>query len=106
MEDGELKVFTHENLPKLTEYLNQDETYLIGFNNFEYDDVILKAICCGLATDAESIKKVSNRLIKGSEGQLFDSELGKLKYASRQGKTKFQWLSSPMVVPKRGLPSA
>jgi len=92
MEDGELKVFTHHNLTELSLYLNQDETYLIGFNNFEYDDVILKAICCGLATDAESINRISIRIVKNSEGQTFGTPLGKLKYSSREGKTQFRWI--------------
>jgi len=93
MEDGDLRVFTHENLEELSSYLNQEETYLIGFNNFEYDDVILKAICCGLATDAESINKISNRIVKNSEGQIFGSELWKLKYSSNEGQAKFLWIA-------------
>lgn len=92
MKDGELRVFTHENLPELIDYINQDETYLIGFNNFEYDDVILKAICLGLASDAESINKVSRRIVKNSEGQIFRSELGKLKYSSSEGNVTFYWI--------------
>ena len=91
MDDGELKVFTHENLTELTFYLNQDETCLIGFNNFEYDDVILKAICCGMATDAKSINEISTRIVKNSEGQIFGTTLGKLKYSHSEGKTQFQW---------------
>jgi hypothetical protein len=105
MEDGELKVFTHDNLTELSLYLNQDETYLIGFNNFEYDDVILKAICCGLATDAESINRISIRIVKNNEGQTFGTQLGKLKYSSREGNIQFRWGCVDLlgVVPMLGI---
>lgn len=76
------RVFTGEELDKLRHFLKEAHRVLVGYNNFAFDDVILKAVLAGLVHTPEEIHTLAQRLINGETKD--DKKLRDLTYKSRK----------------------
>ena len=66
--DGEFKIFTLENIPELKTFLNQEQLTLIGYNNFKFDDPIIRKITQGKLKTTEEINEDVNHHINLKKG--------------------------------------
>ncbi len=77
--DGKKVVhFEHTSLASIKSFVQKTDV-LIGYNNFGYDDVMLKLILSGLATSVDALKKINDRII-GSKGRM-PEDLFRVQYA-------------------------
>lgn len=57
--------FTHEQFPALASFVMDESIVLAGYNNFSYDDIIIKRICDNPACSIADVKELSDVLIDG-----------------------------------------
>ncbi|MCN4144384.1 MAG: hypothetical protein LC437_04735 [Thiohalomonas sp.] len=79
--NGKYRVFQDDNLKQLKQFLSTDGLVLIGYNNFRFDDVVLKAIIDGNISTASEIYNFATRIIEPSKG---DKEITRLTHFSRK----------------------
>jgi hypothetical protein len=64
--DGEFRTFDGETLDALKQFLNANDLALIGYNNFAFDDVILKVILAGRVATPSEIHQFAERILKAA----------------------------------------
>lgn len=74
--------FRDSDLDSLKLFLASEDLVLIGYNNFAFDDVVLKAIIDGKVSTAEEIHGFATRIIKSSSSD--DKEIRGLTYHNRK----------------------
>ena len=79
---GRLISFQDSNLQQMKEFLTTEGLILIGYNNFGFDDVVLKAILDCKVVTAEEIYTFATRVLNHSGKD--DKEIWRLTYFQRQ----------------------
>ena len=89
--DGEFKIFTLENIPELKTFLNQEQLTLIGYNNFKFDDPIIRKITQGKLKTTEEINEDVNHHINLKKGNGDKSPLLEFTYNQKD------WISIDLM---------
>lgn len=71
--------FTHRNIDELIEFVSDKKLILGGFNNFSYDDTVLRWLCNNIDASTRDIFNLSMRIIKQGRN---DKELFKIQYGA------------------------
>lgn len=79
-QDGKFTLFTDKDLDALKKFLNRQDLMLIGYNNFTFDDVILKAILSNQVNAASEIYELADCIINQTESNF---DIKRLTYYSR-----------------------
>ena len=79
---GDVKIYNDNELDELREFVSKDGLTLVGYNNFKFDDVIIKSILDGKVNNASEIHHLADHIINGDESN--DSNLRALTYNGRK----------------------
>jgi hypothetical protein len=79
---GVVNIYNDNELDALRQFVSQDGLTLVGYNNFKFDDVIIKCILDGKTNNAAEIYKLAGQIINGDDSS--DIDLYSLTYHSRK----------------------
>lgn len=79
--NGQFEIFLEHDLDALKNFLLQKNLVLIGYNNFRFDDVVMKAILDGTVSTAQEICDLATRLIESNND---DVKITKLTHYGRK----------------------
>jgi hypothetical protein len=91
-EENGVKFFTIEDLNELKEYISDENKVLVGYNNINYDDNILKVILNGENITAEKIYQLSSVIISKDKD---DDDIKLIK--TLRWYTKTPWISVDLM---------
>ena len=66
-QDGEFKIYTFSELDELRNFVSQPSLTLVGYNNFNFDDTLLKVIIKNTPLSTEYLYDWANKLINDRE---------------------------------------
>jgi hypothetical protein len=66
-QDGDFKIYTFSELTELSTFVSQPNLTLVGYNNFNFDDALLKVILKNNPPSIEYLCEWANKLINQSD---------------------------------------